>query len=127
MSNPASVSELVSQLVAHVTQGRILEAYDALYAENVVMQENNNPPTVGKAANRVREEQFVGSVKEVHENLAANVLVDGNKAVIEWVLEFTNQDGARLKFDQIALQTWENGQITEERFFYDSGSLVQAA
>jgi len=125
MSNTASVSELVSQLVAHVTQGKILEAYDALYAENVVMQENNNPPTVGKAANRVREEQFVGSVKEVHENRAANVLVDGNKAVIEWVLEFTNQDGVRLKFDQIALQTWENGQITEERFFYDSGSLVQ--
>ena len=30
-----------------------------------------------------------------------------------------------MKFDQIALQTWENGQITEERFFYDSGSLVQ--
>lgn len=125
MSNTASVSELVSQLVAHVTQGKILEAYDALYAENVVMQENNNPPTVGKAANRVREEQFVGSVKEVHVNRAANVLVDGNKAVIEWVLEFTNQDGVRLKFDQIALQTWENGQITEERFFYDSGSLVQ--
>jgi hypothetical protein len=89
MSNTASVSELVSQLFAHVTQGKILEAYDALYAENVVMQENNNPPTVGKAANRVREEQFVGSVKEVHENRAANVLVDGNKAVIEWVLEFT--------------------------------------
>ena len=125
MSSTASVSELVSQLVAHVTQGKILEAYDALYAENVVMQENNNPPTVGKAANRVREEQFVGSVKEVHVNRAANVLVDGNKAVIEWVLEFTNQDGVRLKFDQIALQTWENGQITEERFFYDSGSLVQ--
>ncbi len=125
MSNTASVSELVSQLVAHVSQGKILEAYDALYAENVVMQENNNPPTVGKAANRVREEQFVGSVKEVHVNRAAKVLVDGNKAVIEWVLEFTNQDGVRLKFDQIALQTWENGQITEERFFYDSGSLVQ--
>jgi ketosteroid isomerase-like protein len=125
MSNTASVSELVSQLVAHLTQGKILEAYDALYAENVVMQENNNPPTVGKAANRVREEQFVGSVKEVHVNRAANVLVDGNKAVIEWVLEFTNHEGVRLKFDQIALQTWENGQITEERFFYDSGSLVQ--
>ena len=125
MSNTASVSELVSQLVAHVTQGKILEAYDALYAENVVMQENNNPPTVGKAANRVREEQFVGSVKELHVNRAANVLVDGNKAVIEWELEFTNQDRVRLKFDQIALQTWENGQITEERFFYDSGSLVQ--
>jgi len=89
MSNTASVSELVSQLVAHVTQGKILAAYDALYAENVVMRENNNPPTVGKAANRVREEQFVSSVKEVHENRAANVLVDGNKAVIDWVLEFT--------------------------------------
>lgn len=121
----ATTKELVNQLVDHVTKGQILEAYEAFYAEDVVMLENNNPPTIGKAANRTREEQFVAMVKEVHENRAAKVIVDGDEAVIEWVLEFTNTEGVRLKFDQIALQTWRDGQIVEERFFYDSGSLVQ--
>ncbi len=119
------VATSVAHLVELVQKGDILNAYDLYYADNVSMNENTNPATVGKAENRLREEAFVGSVAEIHENRAASVLVDENKAAIHWILEFTKKEGLRLKFSQIALQTWANGKIVSETFFYDSATVVQ--
>jgi len=114
----------VEQLVELVEQGNLLEAFERFYAEDVAMRENTNPPTVGKAANRQREIEFVNSVREVHQSRAAFVAVDGDRAVIGWELEFTNKDGQRLRLDQVAVQTWQDGRIVDERFVYDSGSVV---
>ncbi len=99
----------VHQLVEQVQKGQVLMAFEEFYADEVMMQENSNPATVGKEVNRHREEQFVGSIEEVHENRAASVIVDGDEAVIHWILDFTNQDGARLRMDQLAHQVWREG------------------
>ncbi len=115
----------VRDLVSLVERGEILEAFDRYYADDVAMAENAASATVGKATNRAREEAFLAGVATVHENRAASVLVDGDHAAIRWLLDFTNREGTRLRFDQIALQTWRDGRISEERFYYDSASLVQ--
>lgn len=117
----------VNQLVDWVQQGRIMDAMAEFYAENVVMQDNHNPSTVGLQANQKREEQFVGSIKEIHENRAVKVVVEGDNAVIHWILDFTNQDGARLRLDQLAFQEWKDDKIAHEWFVYDSASVGQAA
>lgn len=119
-----SVRNQVEDLVKLVQSGHLLEAFDKYYAEDVVMQENSYPATAGKAVNREREIQFLSSVKEVHEATAKFTLVDGEQAVIGWVLDFTNTEGKRLRMDQVAHQTWADGQIIRERFYYDTGSLV---
>ena len=116
--------ERVQDLVAYVERGQILEAIDEFYADDVVMQDNHNPPTVGKAANREREREFGAMIAEVHENRAAAVLVDGDRAVIHRRFDFTGTDGKRYRFDQLALQTWKNDKIVSERFYYDSATLV---
>lgn len=120
----ASVRPLVDELVALVQQGEILEAFDRFYADDVVMQENRKAPTAGKAANRVREEQFVAYVKEVHTNVATAVAVEGEHAFITWTLDFTGVDGTRLHYEQVAHQVWRDGKIVAERFYYDPASLV---
>jgi hypothetical protein len=104
-----------------------MDALAEFYDENVVMQDNQNPPTRGLQANREREEQFVGSIANIHENKALNVVADGDSAVIHWVLDFTNKQGARIRLDQLAFQTWENSKIVHEWFVYDSAGVVQAA
>ena len=118
--------ERVRQLVETVEQGRFLDAFEEFYAEEVTMRENNNPPTVGKAANRERERAFVGYVAEVRENRAASVVVDGDRSAINWVAEYIGTDGQRLRFDQIAHQTWRDGKIVSERFYDDPASLASA-
>ena len=120
-----SLRSRVQDLVAYVVQGRILEAFEEFYADDVVMQENTAPPTVGKAANRDREKEFVASVAQVHEVDARSIIVDGNQAAIYWVFDYTGKNGVRVRMDQIAHQTWRDGRIVAERFFYDTASLVQ--
>ena len=118
-----SIRSSVEQLVSMVEQGQILEAYEKFYAGNVAMRENTGAPVVGKDANREREIATLATVRDVHENRADFVLVDGDRAVIGWKFEFTNTEGVRLRLDQIAIQQWENGQIVDERFVYDTASV----
>ena len=113
----------VLDLVAYVEQGRILEAIDEFYADDVVMQESNGTATAGKAANLERERAFYGTITDV-ENRALSVVVDGDRAAINWLFEFTGADGKRYRMDQVAYQRWSGGVIVHERFYYDSASLV---
>lgn len=41
-----------------VLQGKAMEAFEKYYGDDVVMQENETPETVGKEANRARELDF---------------------------------------------------------------------
>lgn len=119
-----SIRNSVNELVSMVEQGQILEAYEKFYAENVAMRENTGAPVVGKDTNREREIATLSTVRDVHENRAEFVVVDGDRAVIGWKFEFTNTEGTRLRLDQIAVQQWENGQIVDERFVYDTASVL---
>ena len=113
----------VHRLVRYVESNRILDEIDELYDEHVSMQDNQNPPTVGKAANRERERQFFGGIT-VHQNRALSVAVDGDQAVIHWLFEFTGGDGKRYRMDQLAQQEWKDGRVVRERFYYDSASIA---
>ena len=120
-----SVRDRVQQLVARAEQWKILEAMQEFYADNVVMQDNLNAPTIGLEANLERERAFVASVTKVNEMRAEAVIVDGNRAVINWRQDLVI-NGQRLTFDQLSLQLWENGKIVRERFVYDPSTLSAA-
>ena len=113
----------VARFVGYVQSNRILDAIDEFYDENVSMQDNLNPPVVGKAANRERERAFFGSIT-VHQNRALSVVVDGDNVVIHWLFEFTGSDGKRYRMDQLSHQQWKDGRIVNERFYYDSARIV---
>jgi hypothetical protein len=43
-----------------VLEGKILDAFEKFYSEEVVMQDNDYPVRVGKEINRQHEQNFVG-------------------------------------------------------------------
>ena len=118
-----STSERVQALVRYVQAGRIPEAIEEFYANGATMQENREPPTVGKAANLAREIAFADSVERWHEVSARSVAVDGDQALIEWVFDYTTREGRRIRMEEIAQQRWREGKIERERFFYDTATL----
>ena len=118
-----STRDHVTRLVRYVEANRILDAIDELYDEHVSMQDNHNPPVVGQAENRERERQFFGGIT-LHQHRALSIAVDGDQAVIHWLLEFTGGDGKRYRLDQLAHQEWKDGRIVRERFYYDSATIV---
>lgn len=110
----------VEELNNMILQGRILEAFEKFYSDEVTMQENEGVPTVGKAANRINEEAFVDQITEFRNASVKNVLVSDNITVVEWDFDFTHSEWGKRKYTQVAVQRWnDNGQIINEKFYYN--------
>ena len=121
-----SIKPQVLDLISLVESGQMLEAITKYYGENIAMQENVSPPTVGFAENYAREAAFYGSLKALKFNLVS-VVVEGDRAAINWVFDYTTADGKQYRMDEIAIQTWRDGKIVHERYIYDTASLAVAA
>jgi ketosteroid isomerase-like protein len=116
-----SVQELDKQLNDDVLSGKIMDAFEKYYADDVVMQENSEDPRVGKAANRKAEEDFMSSVEAFHGASVKASAVNGDVTFSEWEMDMTFKGGKRLTMSQVAVRKWKNGKIVNERFFYNKG------
>jgi len=113
-----STQENVKELISLSVQGRFLEAIEKFYAGGASMRENNQPPRVGLAALLENERRALAYMARLNTRVESQV-VDGDRAAIHWIFEFTDPQGIRRRLDEIAYQLWRDGKIVEERFFYD--------
>jgi ketosteroid isomerase-like protein len=118
--------ETIDELIRYTVQGRSEEALLAFYAEDVVIQENNQPPRIGRAASIARSRDAARWTSAVHEISVPRVLIDGDYVVIEWHAEWTLENGVRVRIEELALQCWEGNQVVFERFFYDPAPILAA-
>ncbi|MFN0102784.1 MAG: SnoaL-like domain-containing protein [Bryobacteraceae bacterium] len=116
-----TTQELDHALNQQVLAGDIMGAFDKYYAEDVTMQENSAEPTIGKAANRERELEFVGSIAEFHGASVLASAANGNTSFSEWEMDVTFQGGFRVKLAQVCVRSWKDGQVVRERFYYNKG------
>lgn len=117
MSNLQNAKDLHQN---YVNAGKLLDGFEKYYAENVVMQELGEEPRVGKDANRIHEINFMQSIKEVHGGTILSISedVENDKTMVESRMDLTFANGHRVKMQQIAVQTWENGLIVNEIFYH---------
>ncbi|MBI3481615.1 MAG: nuclear transport factor 2 family protein [Bacteroidetes bacterium] len=80
--------EKITDLNDLILQGKALDAFEKYYHEEVVMQENENQPTIGK------------------------------EAMVQWLYDYTHKDWGIRNYKQVSVQQWRNGQIIKEQFFY---------
>lgn len=106
------------ELNALIVARQHTEAFETFYADDCEMQENDNPPTRGKEANREREKAFFTKLKEFHSiELKASAVGDG-VSLSEWRNEMTLEEVGRVVTEQVAVRRWKNGRVVAERFFY---------
>lgn len=103
-----------------VLQGQAMEAFEKYYADDVVMQENENPATVGKDANRQRELDFFSKLVEFRGAEVKNVAFGDDVIISEWFLDYTHADYGKRTYDQVSVQKWKDGKVVHERFYYGS-------
>ena len=72
-----------------VLQGKAMEAFETYYGEEVVMQENETPATIGKAANRQRELEFFSKVVEFRAADVKSVAYGDDVIISEWFVDYT--------------------------------------
>lgn len=120
MARPATktLRDQIADLNRLILEGRILDAFDRYYADDVVMVEDGKRRE-GKEANREYEEAFVNGLTEFRgaevRQIAVNTEV--NVAFVEWWMDFTHEEWGDVELHQVAVQQWRDGEIVHEQFF----------
>jgi SnoaL-like domain len=115
-----NLKTLVDQLNQMILDGKIMDAFEKFYADDVVMQDNDYPQRVGKDENRKFEEAFVSSLTEFRGARVENVIISDGIAVVEWWFDYTHKEYGVRNYKQVAVQRWKDGKIVEEKFYYNN-------
>jgi hypothetical protein len=88
------------------------------YHDDVIMQENEMMPTIGKEANRKREHQFFADIVEFRGAKVLDFAVSENVSFVKWHYDYTHKDWGERRYNQVSVQHWKDGKIIKEQFFY---------
>jgi ketosteroid isomerase-like protein len=111
--------ERVQTLIDQVEGGRYVEAIESFYHEDASMQENLDPPRRGRATLIRGERRVIEAYRSIPTGPVRTFMVEGDRAVINWVFEFVDCEGRAYALDELAFQLWRGERIIEERFYCD--------
>lgn len=111
-----NVAELDAALNEMLVQGKVLEAFERFYDDDVVMVENDER-FAGKEANRQRQAEFFASISEHTVEIVASA-VAGDVSFCEQTIAAQLEDGRSVRLGEVAVRRWRDGRIVEERFYY---------
>src|SRR5512133_3086432 len=113
--------EDVKKMWSMIGQGKLLEAFDQYYDNNVMMVEASGEERKGKDANRKFQTEFMGTIKEVHGSGIRSVAANDkdNITMVETWMDVTMKDGKRSKMEEVSVEKWQGDKIIHERFYYN--------
>jgi SnoaL-like domain len=115
-----TIKEKISELNRLILDGKAMEGFEKFYHPTVIMQENEGQPTIGKDANRKRELEFWGNVTDLRYAQIKAVAVGQDHSTVVWHYDYDHKDWGTRNYTQVSVQTWSDGQIIKEQFFYGS-------
>ena len=117
-----SLHALHEQVIEYLKQGKFAEGIEDFYAENATVQENTNPPTVGRPTMVENERKFLTKVTAYHgiEILATGIddQGGGNGVVLyEAIMQWDQSDKGHVSVNQVVVERWKDGKIAHIRFY----------
>jgi SnoaL-like domain len=122
MPTPATLE----RFIACVESNDHVKAIADFYADDSSMQENQQPPRVGRLKNMAHEQAVMDRTASVQSRCIRPAFVQGDHVVIRWVFDFVMKDGKTRRIEELACQRWEGQKIKEETFFYDPKQMSPA-
>lgn len=101
----------VENLNALIKEGRISEAFENYYSEDVIIQVNGNSPVKGKDANRKREMIFLQEIEKLNSAEIKSVTFGGeedNISMTEWAINIENKSGDSKTIYRVNVQHWKD-------------------
>ena len=111
--------EKVSDLNDMIIQGKVLEAFDTYYHDEVCIVLHQNEIIEGKKENRVLKEQFLKSILDWHSAQPMKVSIGEGITMVEWLYNFTDRMKVNKKEMHVAVQEWKDGKIIKEKLYYN--------
>ncbi len=115
MDNPLQAK--IDEMNGMILQGQLLEAFEKFYHQDCVMVDKNQILAEGKDANREREKEFLSKVTEFRGAEVKSVAIGDGVTMVEWHFDYDHADWGTMKYDQVAVQHWQDGEIIHERFY----------
>ncbi|MGB1656166.1 MAG: SnoaL-like domain-containing protein [Longimicrobiales bacterium] len=112
-----TTAELDAELNQMIIDGKALDAFERFYAEGCIMIDQGFEPWVGKELNREREEDFFSKITEFRAGELRETAVRGDTSFSVWHWDYSHAEWGDVKYDQVAVRTWVDGFIVEERFY----------
>ena len=111
----------VEKLNSLIKEGKIMEAFEKYYGEEVVIQVNGNPPVIGKDKNRRRELIFLQEIEKLNSAEIKSVtfgVAGDNVSMTEWAMNIENKSGEDKTMYRVNVQHWKDDRIINERLYF---------
>jgi hypothetical protein len=114
----SKIENSLKELNTLVGEGKLMDAFETYYHDDVIMQENTSTPVVGKEANRKRETEFLNSIQEFRGASVTGMGVGDDISFVVWSYDYTHKEWGVRNYTQVSVQNWRDGKIIKEQFFY---------
>jgi hypothetical protein len=111
----------VEKLNILIRDGKIMEAFEKYYGDEVIIQVNGNRPITGKDNNRSREMIFLQEIEKLNSAEINSVTfggVDDNVSMTEWAINIENKDGENKTMYRVNVQHWKDDKIINEKLYF---------
>ncbi|MGB5242798.1 MAG: SnoaL-like domain-containing protein [Lutimonas sp.] len=115
----STLIEKISDLNDMIIQGRVLEAFDRFYHDEVCIEVNANELIEGKKKNRTYKEQFLNGILEWHSANPLKVSIGEGITMVEWLYDYTDKLKSNKRIMHVAVQEWQDGKIIKEKLYYN--------
>ena|SRR5215831_14397000 len=116
-----STHDVANRLTSLCRSGKVQEAGEELYADNIVSVEppqSAAPLTNGRKAVLEKGKQFAASIEEWHSGSFGDPIVVGNHFAMTMVLDATLKGLGRKTLEEICVYEVKDGKIVREQFIY---------
>lgn len=111
----------VAHFISLLTSGQAERAMEEYYHDEIVVFENRTLARAGKRACLTYEREQLATQREAPRyKLRGHAVNDATGHVfLEYSVRFTDAEGRPMRLDEVAVQTWEDQKIVQERFYYE--------
>ncbi len=114
-----NLSAQVKLFNAYLDRGETVEAMEKNFADDITMHENEEPPRLGKNVCIEHERKMLTGVDNFEIQILNQAINEQSGIVFtELEIRFTPKKNVPLKILEVSVQTWENGKITKDKFYY---------
>ncbi|MDP3992092.1 MAG: nuclear transport factor 2 family protein [Nanoarchaeota archaeon] len=117
----AKLKNTVEKLNTLIKEGKIMEAFEKYYGDDVIIYVNGNAPVNGKDANRKREMIFLQEIEKLNSSEIKSVTfggMDNNVSMTEWAIHIENKEGEKKTIYRVNVQHWKNDRIINEKLYF---------
>jgi hypothetical protein len=114
------IEDSLKDLNNMVLEGRMMDAFEKYYHDEVIMQDNDLPPTISKEANRWRELEFLNNIADFRSAQVKGLGVGDDISFVIWEYDYTHNEWGPRHYTQVSVQRWKEGKIIDEKFIYSN-------